>query len=300
MPHPAFPFAPTKRLSTTTGPKIAAMPQNAPHPPMPLSAENLYAALRDHAQEAPPPLSRALYIAGGACGHATLAACDALRGHPGVRLDAGALRIGEGMGPGPALNGLLASTARALREADCLRGWRDELLDITAPDGARLGVIERAAVRPLGILTRAVHLNAWTPDGLLWIARRALDKATDPGMWDTLVGGLVAADETLDIALIRECDEEAGLAPRDVSARSPLRMVLRMHRRLPEGYQVEDLLVSRCVLDAAVQPRNRDGEVMEIATVSAQQALAMVAAGEFTLEAGLVVVDDILAGNSRA
>jgi 8-oxo-dGTP pyrophosphatase MutT (NUDIX family) len=294
-PDRATARGPTWRLSTSTGPKIAAMPPNALHPSTPLSAENLYAVLRDHAQEAPPALSRTLHIAGSACGHATLAACDALRDHPAVRLDADALHIGAGMAPGPALNGVLASTARALREADCLRGWRDELLDITAPDGTHLGVIERAAVRPLGILTRAVHLNAWTPDGLLWVARRALDKATDPGMWDTLVGGLVAAGETLDIALIRECDEEAGLSAGDIRGRSDLRTVLRMHRRLPEGYQVEDLLVSRCVLDAAVQPRNRDGEVMEIATVSAPQALAMVAAGEFTLEAALVVVDDIAA-----
>jgi 8-oxo-dGTP pyrophosphatase MutT (NUDIX family) len=180
-----------------------------------------------------------------------------------------------------------------LREADCLRGWRDELLDVHDESGRRLGAIERAAVRPLGILTRAVHLNAWTPDGRLWVARRALDKATDPGMWDTLVGGLVASGESLDLALIRECEEEAGLTPHDVRGRDPMRTVLRMHRRLPEGYQVEDLLVSRCVLDAGVVPSNQDGEVMEFAAVTREQARAMAAAGEFTLEAAIVVVDDI-------
>jgi 8-oxo-dGTP pyrophosphatase MutT (NUDIX family) len=259
----------------------------------PISRADLHAALRDRALEPPPALSRAAYIADRRCGHATLAACDALRGHAGVRLEGDTLRIADGMTAGAALDQLLASIARALRDADCLRGWRNELLDVTAQDGLPVGAIERAAVRPLGILTRAVHLNAWTPDGRLWIARRALDKATDPGMWDTLVGGLVASGETADFALIRECDEEAGLSPGDIRGRAPLRHVLRMQRRLPEGYQVEDLLVSRCVLDADVQPRNRDGEVMEIATVSPEQALAMAAAGEFTLEAALVVVDDI-------
>src|SRR3546814_3997194 len=66
-------------------------------------------------------------------------------------------------------------------------------------------------MRPLGLLTRAVHLNAWTPDGRLWIARRALSKSTDPGMWDTLVGGLAGSREDLEQALLRECAEEAGL-----------------------------------------------------------------------------------------
>jgi isopentenyldiphosphate isomerase len=236
-----------------------------------------------------------MYMAGRLCGRATLAACDALRGRSGIGLDDTALNIGAGLAPGAELDALLAGVAQVLRDADCLRGWRNELLDVADGDGKRLGQIERAAARPLGILTRAVHLNAWTPDGRLWVARRALSKATDPGMWDTLVGGLVASGEDLDLALTRECDEEAGLSPQDIAGRDPLRTILRMHRRLPEGYQVEDLLVSRCVLPAGVVPQNRDGEVMEIATVSAQQALAMVAAGEVTLEAALVIIDGIAA-----
>ncbi|AOB33286.1 NUDIX hydrolase [Bordetella sp. H567] len=255
----------------------------------------MYAALRHRAQEPVPPSSRGLYIAGRRCGQATLAACDALRGQPGVRIEADSLRLGEGVRAGPDLDAMLAAVAHTLRQADCLRGWRDELLDIHDESDLRLGAIERAAVRPLGILTRAVHLNAWTTDGRLWVARRALNKATDPGMWDTLVGGLVASGESLDVALIRECEEEAGLAPRHIRARDPLRTVLRMHRRLPEGYQVEDLLVSRCVLADDVRPANRDGEVMEFATVTPGQAHAMAANGEFTLEAALVVINDIRA-----
>jgi 8-oxo-dGTP pyrophosphatase MutT (NUDIX family) len=263
-------------------------------------ADDLYAALRDRAQEPIPPSSRVLYIAGHRCGQATMAACDALRGRPDVRIETDSLRLGDGMAPGAGLDAMLAGIATTLREADCLRGWRDELLDIHDEAGHRVGGIERAAVRPLGILTRAVHLNAWTPDGRLWVARRALNKATDPGMWDTLVGGLVASGESLDLALIRECEEEAGLTPDHIRGRAPLRTVLRMHRRLPEGYQVEDLLVSRCVLDADVQPVNRDGEVMEFATVTPEQARAMAANGELTLEAALVVVSDIADQGSAA
>src|SRR3546814_18950698 len=92
------------------------------------------------------------------------------------------------------LNAVLAQAAQVLDQAGCVRSWRDELLDVVG-EGRRLAVIERGAVRPLGLLTKAVHLNAWTPEGEIWIARRAMTKSTEPGKWDTLVGGLAGAGE---------------------------------------------------------------------------------------------------------
>ncbi|MBO1114717.1 NUDIX hydrolase [Bordetella petrii] len=258
----------------------------------------LYTQLAQRVQEHPPELALPLYVADRCCGWATHAACDALGRLPQVRVQPDALRIGTGLAAGPQLDALLASVARALRDADCLRGWRDELLDVTAAD-EHLGAIERAAMRPLGLLTRAVHLNAWTPDGRLWIARRALSKSTDPGMWDTLVGGLAGSREDLEQALLRECAEEAGLEPAQLAGRSPLRTILRMHRRLPEGYQVEDLLTSTCVLPAGTQPANRDGEVMEIAHVAVGEAVRRIDEGEFTVEAALVILEDITQRRAR-
>ncbi|CAB3932089.1 NUDIX hydrolase [Achromobacter insolitus] len=260
---------------------------------MPKQLSDLYADLCARAQEPAPEGARALYIAGRRCGWATHAACDALRGAPGIAADGDTLRIGSDLQPGASLNDVLEQAAQLLRQANCLRGWRDELLDVLDGDEP-LGVIERAAVRPLGLLTKAVHLNAWTPDGRLWVARRALSKSTDPGMWDTLVGGLAGSREDLELALVRECGEEAGLDEPDLTQRSPLRTILRIHRRLPEGYQVEDVLTSTCVLSADVRPANRDGEVMEIATIDAATAVRQVAEGEFTLEAALVIIEDIM------
>ncbi|WP_144631166.1 NUDIX hydrolase [Bordetella genomosp. 13] len=253
----------------------------------------LYDRLGARAHELPPQLARPLYVAGHCCGWATHAACDALRGTGLAVIEADALRLAPGLAPGPGLDAALAQVAQALRDANCLRGWRDELLDVMAGD-VHLGVIERAAMRPLGLPTRAVHLNAWTPDGRMWVARRSLSKSTDPGMWDSLVGGLAGAGEDLELALERECGEEAGLDPRHLRAREPLRTILRMHRRLPEGYQVEDLLVSTCVLAEGVQPANRDGEVMEIAALPVEKVLQGIEAGEFTLEAALVIVEDVI------
>jgi 8-oxo-dGTP pyrophosphatase MutT (NUDIX family) len=253
----------------------------------------LYDILRARASEPPPDQALPLDLAGHRCGWITRAAQDALREAGLILPEDGIVRLLPDQSPGPELDAALAQVAQVLREAGCLRGWRDELLDIRA-DGEWLGVIERTAMRPLGLLTRAVHLNAWTPDGRLWVARRALDKATDPGMWDTLVGGLVSSGENLDLALVRECGEEAGLDAPDLQNRSPLRTTLRLHRRLPEGYQVEDLLASRCVLEPGVQPVNRDGEVMEIAAMPMDDVVGLLEADEFTLEAALVIVEDLL------
>lgn len=212
---------------------------------------------------------------------------------PGVQISLEAVHITAVPAKRLRIDSVLEQLAVRLDEAGCVRAWRGELLDVVG-EGRRLGVIERGAVRPLGLLTRAVHLNAWRPDGRLWIARRSLSKTTDPGLWDTLVGGLAVAGEPLDTSLLRESEEEAGLTIDQLRNRSPLRTILRMHRRLPEGYQVEDVLVSECVLDGEVQPRNQDGEVDRIEAVTVEEAWELAREGGFTLEAELVVLDCLL------
>lgn len=253
----------------------------------------LFHKLSKFAQEAPHDEALSACIAGQPCGWIARSASEVLQAARLAHIESDALHIGKDSQPGPDLNALLAQAAQALRSGGVLRGWRDELLDVSAGEQV-LGVIERSATRALGLLTRAVHLNAWTPDGRLWVARRALSKSTDPGMWDTLVGGLVGSGEPLDAALLRECEEEAGLSAAQLTGRTPLRTIFRMRRRLPEGYQVEDLLNSTCVLGADVQPVNQDGEVMEIRTLSIDDTVRGIERREFTLEAALTIVEDIL------
>lgn len=264
-------------------------------PKPPGHAAELRARLLQAAQDPPHPGSLPLAIAGRRCGWASPAACKVLQACGEAALDARGAALGTGRPPGPQLDALLARVARALSEAGCLRGWRDELLDVHAEDGAPVGAIERAAMRPLGLPTCAVHLNAWSPAGELWIARRALDKTTDPGMWDTLAGGLAGRGESPDLALLRESHEEAGLEPAQLAGRGPLRTIARIRRQIPDGYQVEDVLVSSCVLDPQARPANLDGEVMEIRLAPAGEVLEMLARGEFTHEAALVIADDMAA-----
>ncbi|NGM86433.1 DUF4743 domain-containing protein [Parapusillimonas sp. SGNA-6] len=251
-----------------------------------------YQQLAKRIQQLPPAGSRPLTVSGRVAGWITAKATSHLRDLPGIRIEDEAVHLAASPSHRLNLNAVLAELATALKDTGCLRGWRNELLDVIG-EGRRLGVIERAAVRPLGLLTKAVHLNAWSREGHLWVARRASTKSTDPGMWDTLVGGLAGAGETLDLSLLRESHEEAGLEAAQIQQRTPLRIILRMHRRLPEGYQVEDVLVSDCVLNDDVVPRNLDGEVSEIRLVSMAELWSMIEAGEFTREAELVILEGL-------
>ena len=251
-----------------------------------------YQQLIPSIQQLPPTGSRPLTVGGRVAGWITEKATHHVSGMPGVRIEDEAVHITASPASSLSLVRVLALLADGLKDTGCLRGWRDELLDVIG-EGEPIAVLERAAMRPLGLLTRAVHLNAWSSDGQIWVARRALDKHTDPGMWDTLVGGLVGAGESTELSLLRESDEEAGLQPPQLAQRTPLRTILRMHRQLPEGYQVEDVLISDCVLDDGVLPFNKDGEVSEFRLVSCDEAWAMIRQGDFTHEAELAILDSL-------
>jgi len=248
-------------------------------------------------RQTPHPGSLPMRLKGKVCGSVTPAAAVVIQQAFPLALKTAEVDL-DAVVSGGDYNGILADLAAALFKAGCLPRWRGELLDVWA-DGQSIAALERSAVRALGTVTRAVHLNAWSMDGNLWIARRALDKATDPGMWDTLVGGLVGFGEGDDLALVRESAEEAGLAESVLATRTSIRLIGRMQRRLPEGYQCEDVLTSECVLSPDVVPTNQDGEVMEIVCLPPKTVVQMLRDGQFTVEAGIVIAEELLQRSSK-
>ena len=182
----------------------------------------------------------------------------------------------------------LATIAAWLRAEGLAGAWRDELLVVESGSGERVAAIERGAVRPLGITTYAVHLVGVTADGRVWVQRRAYDKATDPGLRDTLMGGQVSAGETAATALSRETMEEAGL---DVGALIDLYGAGRITVRRPvaEGYMAEHIDVFVATVPDGVEPRNLDGEVAGFDCLDVDTLEASLSRGEFTLEATLIL-----------
>ncbi len=57
-----------------------------------------------------------------------------------------------------------------------------------------------------------VHCLVETPDGRLLLQLRGRKKDIDPLRWDTSVGGHVAYGESIDDAVLREIQEEIGIA----------------------------------------------------------------------------------------
>jgi len=197
-------------------------------------------------------------------------------------------RIATGWRIEGAADAALAAIAAWLHAEGLCSRWRGELLAVVDADGARRAAVERAAVRPLGIATHAVHLVGTGADGGWWVQQRAFDKSTDPGLWDTLMGGLMAAGETTDLTLARETAEEAGL---EIGELENVRRVDRLTVRRPvaDGYMVEHIEVHEAALPARLVPVNRDGEVARFECLSTEALVERLHADAFTLEAALIL-----------
>jgi 8-oxo-dGTP pyrophosphatase MutT (NUDIX family) len=193
----------------------------------------------------------------------------------------------------------LAEVNLALREQGLVRAWRDEPFPLLDPlSGEALATMERAACRFWGTLTLGAHATGFVRDArgaiaALWIAQRSPNKATDPGLFDNLIGGGVAAGQTPGQALVREGFEEAGLAPGEIGTPA-CASVLRLHRDIPEGLQHEWLHGFDIELPAGRVPHNRDGEVAAFRLLPVCEAAALAAGDTMTVDAALVTIDFLL------
>jgi len=188
----------------------------------------------------------------------------------------------------PALNAL----AQALRAQGRCGPWRNEQLAVCDAQGRRIGTIERGAVRPLGLATQAVHLVARAPDGRMWVQLRAFNKPNNPGQWDTLMGGMVSAADTLQTAVARETWEEAGLRMAQLSGLRPggqVRFALPSDEGGGAGYMVECIHWYQATVRAGATPDNQDGEVERFDCLAHGEVQARLAQGAFTPEAALVL-----------
>ncbi|MET1116810.1 MAG: NUDIX domain-containing protein [Comamonas sp.] len=197
------------------------------------------------------------------------------------------LQAEAGDGATLALNRL----AQVLRADGRCGPWRDEQLAVRHPEGQCLATVERGAVRVLGIATEAVHLVGVAPDGRLWVQQRAASKAMYPGRWDTLMGGMVSAQDSLDTALARETWEEAGL---QLAQLQDLRQggVFELNQPSDEGdgcgYIRERIHWYVATVPEGVVPGNQDGEVQGFALLPPAQVQLWAGEQKFTPEAALV------------
>ncbi len=197
----------------------------------------------------------------------------------------------------------LAQAMRAQGYAQVARLWRDEQLAVRSASGQQLATVERGAVRALGIATHGVHLNGTCAHQQVWIQQRALTKKTDAGRWDTLMGGMVSAADTLALALQRETLEEAGL---ELAQLQDLRWVGQFTMRSPHApdnaleYVVERIDWFNAQLPAGVVPVNQDGEVQQFRRVALAELQTMLLQQAFTTEASLILAQHCAKMNEKS
>lgn len=160
----------------------------------------------------------------------------------------------------------LLAINRELADRGWLR-WRGEAFDVRArPDGKVLARIDRGAVPVFGVVAEGVHVNGLVGDpgtieGMrLWVARRAANKALDPGKLDHIVAGGVPAGLGVGETLIKEAAEEAAI-PAGLAARARKVAILSYAMDRTEGLRRDRLHCFDLFLPEDFTPRPVDGEV---------------------------------------
>jgi 8-oxo-dGTP pyrophosphatase MutT (NUDIX family) len=174
--------------------------------------------------------------------------------------------------------------------------WRNEFFAV-APDWGEppLFKVDRGAVPLFGTRAYGVHLNGYRRAAdwrlQLWIGRRAPDKRVDPDKLDNLVAGGVGHPHGLEDTLVKEADEEAGMAEALAKRAVPAGHVsYRMEWGV--GSRDDVLYVYDLETPPDFTPKNRDGEIVDYALIDAREVLDRVARGDdFKFNVNLVIID---------
>ena len=224
-------------------------------------------------------------LAGVPAGWVRREIASALADFPGI--DTGS--DGVNLSTPPALPGI----AQSLAERGMFR-CRREAFDVRAPDGTVLGTIDRGAIPSFGIEATGVHVNGLIhrPDGLhIWVARRAANKALDPGKLDHIVAGGVPAGLSPMACLIKEAAEEAAI-PEALAATARHVGEIRYAMERPEGLRRDRLHCYDLDLPPDFVPQAADGEVESFELWPIVRVFAAVRdTDDFKFNVNLVLID---------
>lgn len=193
-------------------------------------------------------------------------------------------------------NSSIHATLQAERECNTfklLRRWSGEVVPVYGPNGELVLSMERVAAPLFGIATFGVQLLACEQNqGIIngvWIAQRAKDKGTFPGMLDSTAGGGLVTGEAPFECLIREAAEEASL-PEDLirsraTACGAISYIMISDERY--GGEVGLLLpgtqyIYEIQLPPGVTPIPGDGEAEEIKFMDVGEIRTAMEMGRFT------------------
>jgi 8-oxo-dGTP pyrophosphatase MutT (NUDIX family) len=216
------------------------------------------------------------------------ALADALGAFSAIRRDAGAVVLDDPA----ALDPIAAAVA-----AQGFGRRRRELFDVRAdtdPDGPVITRIDRGALPAFGITATGVHVNGLVQRAggvWLWVARRAANKALDPGKLDHIVAGGVCAGMTAAETLVKEAEEEAAVPEALAATAVPVGTITYALER-EEGLRRDRLICYDLWLPEDFVPRPADGEVEGFELWPLGRALsALRDTDDFKFNVTLVLID---------
>jgi 8-oxo-dGTP pyrophosphatase MutT (NUDIX family) len=166
---------------------------------------------------------------------------------------------------GENLSAQLQPAALHLHSKGFILGWRHENYgvyadDINADFSVALCALERASFRRFGFLSRAVHINAYYPDGAICLGQRSASKSIDPNKLDNMTAGGIPLGESIYDCAIRELAEEAGVTF-DIAKNIQFIETIHIRRNESDGTHNEILYCFDLALPEDFKPSNQDGEV---------------------------------------
>jgi isopentenyldiphosphate isomerase len=242
---------------------------------------------------------RPFRVGGDRVGYVPHALAEELRRWPKVfRVEDGAVALDPALTGFEARSEAMDGPLRQLAAEGRIEAWRDEPYPVT-PDWhvPPLMRMERAACPHFGIRAFGVHLNGFVrkADGLhMWIARRAYDKPTFPGMLDNMVAGGQPLGIGLMENVIKECAEEAGI-PESIARKAvPIGMISYTHQP-PEGCKPDQMFCYDLELPEDFSPRVTDGEVAEFYLWPVEKVAEVVRRTfEFKFNCNLAIIDFLI------
>src|SRR6185437_14893155 len=152
----------------------------------------------------------------------------------------------------------------------------------------------RGALPSFGVLAMGVHVNGLVrqANGLhVWTAKRAANKALDPGKLDHIVAGGVPAGLTPAATLIKEAEEEAAI-PESLAAQATVVSTISYAMERHEGLRRDLLHCYDLMLPEDFVPRAADGEVEAFELWPMQRVMAAVRDTDaFKFNVTLVLID---------
>jgi 8-oxo-dGTP pyrophosphatase MutT (NUDIX family) len=195
-------------------------------------------------------------------------------------------------------NETLTNATKALRDQGVIKQLHGEKFDIrNRLSETPLCQIDRFAMPYFGCRSWGVHMNGFVRkiDGIhMWIAHRAKDKPTYPGMLDNMVAGGQPTGLGFRENMIKECGEEAGIPESIASNVIPIGTISYLYET-NEGLKPDVMVNYDLELPQDFAPVCADGEVDRFELLPIAEVADIVRNGfAFKFNCALVVIDFLI------